>query len=227
MLGKTNQTSLYHRLVVLSPQARLVKVKENPEELAHASSEAVPFPEMLALNPARLAAVFAETSFEELYRRTFPRVYAFLRAHVRSREAAEDLVSHVFEKALTHRDRAPSGQAAVHWIFRIAKNTLIDHWRVEGRRSRSHVDIEELGAFPGKGATPEEAFATMERQQMLLAVTGDLEESDRLILSLKFAGQRTNRDIAAILDLKEGAISMRLLRALRRLRQRLQDMGIR
>lgn len=190
--------------------------------MAQAPSDAAPFPGELALTTPS-----AVRPFEDVYRETFPRVYAFLRAHVRSRETAEDLVSRVFEKALGHRDTAPQGEALVHWLFRIAKNTLIDHWRVEGRRARVQVEIEELDATPSLGATPEAAFAALERQQILLQVMGDLEEKDRLILTLKFSGQRTNRDIAAILEMKEGAVSMRLLRALRGLRQRLSDMGIR
>jgi RNA polymerase sigma factor (sigma-70 family) len=49
---------------------------------------------------------------------------------------------------------------------------------------------------------------------------------DRMLLSLKFTAQRTNREVAGILGISEAAVSMRLLRALRRLRERLADLGV-
>jgi RNA polymerase sigma factor (sigma-70 family) len=57
-------------------------------------------------------------------------------------------------------------------------------------------------------------------------VLSQLDKDDRTILGLKFTAQQTNREIAAILELSEGAVSMRLLRALRRLRERLSERGI-
>jgi RNA polymerase sigma-70 factor (ECF subfamily) len=59
----------------------------------------------------------------------------------------------------------------------------------------------------------------------MIRVIGTLSDDDRTMLALKFGGHRTNREIAAIMDLSEGAVSMRLLRALRRLRDQLQEMG--
>jgi RNA polymerase sigma factor (sigma-70 family) len=57
-------------------------------------------------------------------------------------------------------------------------------------------------------------------------VLSQLDKDDRTILGLKFTAQQTNREIAAVLELSEGAVSMRLLRALRRLRERLLERGI-
>jgi RNA polymerase sigma factor (sigma-70 family) len=51
-----------------------------------------------------------------------------------------------------------------------------------------------------------------------------LPERDRTLLALKFSARRTNREIAGILSVSEGAVSMRLLRALRRLRDHLQEL---
>ena len=61
---------------------------------------------------------------------------------------------------------------------------------------------------------------------LLLSVMSELDKDDQTVLGLKFTAQQTNREIAAILDLTEGAVSMRLLRALRRLRERLLERGI-
>ncbi len=170
------------------------------------------------------AATDPDARFSAFYQSTFSRVYALLRSQVRSSEVAEDLISKVFSKAYEHWHHAPPGDKATFWLFRIARNTLIDHWRVEGRRESLRVrldDVEELS----DPATPESVYASRERTRALLKAMHTLDDDDRMLVSLKFAGQRSNRDIASILGISDAAVSMRLLRALRRLRQRLQEEG--
>ncbi len=165
-----------------------------------------------------------DARFSALYERTFSRVYALLRSQVRSSEVAEDLISKVFSKAYEHWSQAPPGDTATFWLFRIARNTLIDHWRVEGRRESLRVRLDEAEELSDP-STPESLYAARERTQALLDAMSTLDDDDRMLLSLKFAGQRSNRDIAAILGITDAAVSMRLLRALRRLRARLQEEG--
>ena len=168
-----------------------------------------------------------ETDFELFYNTMFPRIYTYVRCQVRDTEAAKDIVSQSFLKAYQHKTKAPSGDAMAHWLFRIVRNTLIDHWRVDGRRQMACVSLEELPQLADGVASPEMQVATRERQATLLRVMSGLPERDRTVLALKFAAYRTNRDIAAILHLSEGAVSMRLLRALRRLREKLLELGVR
>lgn len=162
--------------------------------------------------------------FEAFYADTFPKVYAFIRCHVSSVEIAQDLVSRIFTKAYQHRHNVPS-RAPTEWVFRIAHTTLIDYWRVERRRESASVSIDEILLRPTKGLNPEAAYARKQQAAHLFRVMAELSEDDRLALTLKFNGQQTNREIARILDLSERAVSMRLLRALRRLRDRLEAIG--
>jgi RNA polymerase sigma factor (sigma-70 family) len=164
-------------------------------------------------------------AFEELYSAAFPKVYAFIRSQVATTEAAQELVSRVFLKAYRHREKAPRGGAAMQWVFRIAHTTLIDYWRVEKRHERASLPIHEIAELPAASTDPETAYERKRQIGDLLQVVSDLGEEDRAMLSLKFAAHRTNRDIAGILHVSEGAVSMRLLRSLRRLRERLERMG--
>jgi RNA polymerase sigma-70 factor (ECF subfamily) len=179
----------------------------------------------------RKAAAKAETEgarvpvFEELYNEAFPKVYAFIRCQVATTETAQELVSRVFLKAYRHRDKTPAGEAAMQWVFRIAHNTLIDYWRVEKRRERASLSIDEIEDLPLPSGSPDAEYERKRQIGDLLQVVGDLGEEDRAILTLKFVAHRTNRDIAGILQISEGAVSMRLLRSLRRLRERLAKMG--
>jgi RNA polymerase sigma factor (sigma-70 family) len=164
-------------------------------------------------------------SFEHLYAAAFPKVYAFIRSQVSATETAQELVSRIFLKAYRHRDKAPRDAAAMQWVFRVAHTTLIDYWRVEKRRERVSLPLHEIAEIPSGSTSPDAAYERRQQISDLLLIVSDLSHEDQELLALKFAAHRTNREIAAILRLSEGAVSMRVLRALRHLRQRLQRMG--
>lgn len=173
-----------------------------------------------------LRAVADREGFRQLYVSAFPKVYAFIRSHVRTAEIAQDIVGRIFLKAYQHFSKAPAGSAALVWLFRIARTVLIDHWRVEGRRGSSRVSIEDVADIPGTTVNPEVAYSQKEQKALVMEALQELSHGDRTILSLKFSAQQTNREISVILDLQEAAVSMRLLRGLRRLRARLIAKGV-
>ncbi len=172
------------------------------------------------------AGVRAEgAAFEALYSAAFPHVYAFVRCQVASTEIAQDLVSRIFVKAYRHRGRQPDGEPAMQWVFRIARTTLIDYWRVEKRRESVSLPLDEIAELPSRTRDPEAAYERKQCAVEIVRAMGDLKDDDRLVLALKFAGQRTNREIAGILHISEGAVTMRLLRSLRRIRNTLRSKG--
>lgn len=167
-----------------------------------------------------------EEDFAVFYRSHVRQVYAFLRCHASDASTAEDLTSRVFVKAYAARDRAPQGADRSVWLFRIAHTTLIDHWRAERRRPSVAVDVEELDEWPSGERDPEATFLVRERQAELMAAVAGMDEREQMLITLRFAAERTNREIAAILNISERAVSMRLLRALRRLRAQLRERGV-
>src|SRR5919109_3799308 len=78
---------------------------------------------------------------EALYRRHVRPLYAFIYSKVGNREAAEDITSEVFTKALTHLDPTREEQSIVAWLYRVAHNAVVDYWRA-GRGTRV-VTFEE------------------------------------------------------------------------------------
>lgn len=170
------------------------------------------------------AAADRDQAFEVLYETCFDRIYALARWQLGDADAAEDVVSQTFLKAYQGRHRAPAGEAMTLWLFRIARNTIIDYLRVHRRRAVRTTSIEELLETADTGEGPEQAAHRSERRTQLLKAVGALPERDRAVLGLKFGAQRTNREICRILELSEGAVAMRLFRALRRLRDVIGDM---
>ena len=171
-------------------------------------------------------AVRLDAEFARLYETAFSRVYSFVRSQVPNVEIAQELVGRIFFKVYRHRAKTPGDDTAIVWVFRIAHTTLIDYWRTEGRHAAVSVSLDELVEIADPVADPEATYASKESAALILRAVGELDHEGRMLLALKFAGQRTNREIAAILNLSEGAVSMRLLRTLRRLRHRLIEMGL-
>ncbi len=164
--------------------------------------------------------------FTRIYEGSVRQVYSFIRAQVHNVSTAQELVGRVYLKAYQHRSKFPeSDEETTFWILRIARTTLIDYFRVEGRREAVSIPLEELALPPQFTADPESLYLEQQRRRLLIRLVNEFEIDVREVLILKFFAQRTNREIAAILEITEGAVSMRLLRALRTLRSRLTDAG--
>ena len=164
-------------------------------------------------------------SFELLYQTAFPKVYGYMRCQVACADIAQELVSRVFFKAYRHWQHAPPEPAAIQWVFRIARNTLIDYWRIDKRRAMANLSIEDVSTLRAPSIDPEADYQSRQRRSDVIRALADLPEADRELLSLKFIAHRTNREIAVVLEISEAAVSMRLLRALRRLREQLRHKG--
>ena len=160
-----------------------------------------------------------------MYQGAYPKVYGYMRCHVACADIAQELVSRVFFKAYRHWQHAPPEPATMPWLFRIARNTLIDYWRTDKRRATASLPIDEAGTLRAPSRDPEADYQSRQRRSDVTRALAEMPDGDRDLLSLKFIAHRTNREIAVVLEISEAAVSMRLLRALRRMRKRLQDGG--
>src|ERR671917_2582147 len=98
-----------------------------------------------------IPAAAAAESFEELYRRTFPKVYAYVASLLRDRSAAEEVTAQAFGRAYRkRRSFRPSRGSADAWLFGIARNAALDELRRRKRRARLEAEPEDVLA-----ATPE------------------------------------------------------------------------
>ncbi|MBL7202105.1 MAG: RNA polymerase sigma factor [Anaerolineae bacterium] len=160
---------------------------------------------------------------EALFRELHPRVYGYVRYRISSVAEAEDLTSEVLERAFVHlATYDPRKGAFSTWLFRIAHNTCVNYFKQQGRRNPHHVDLgdgwDDLAtADPG----PEQVVVRNEEIARLMACVATLSQSQQEILSLRFAGRLTNREIANVLGMNERTVSVVILRALRKLRRQL------
>ncbi|MEA2483987.1 MAG: hypothetical protein QOC55_1934, partial [Thermoleophilaceae bacterium] len=84
-------------------------------------------------------------SFEDLYRKTFPRVYAYVASLLRDRSAAEDVTALAFERAYRRRGRFSARRGSPEaWVFGIARNAALDELRGRKRRARLETEPEDV-----------------------------------------------------------------------------------
>lgn len=171
---------------------------------------------LMNIIPEKVARSTAEV-FTEFYNIFLPKIFRYISYKVSDTHLAEDLTSAVFEKALTGFKSYRSEKAKFStWIFRIARNTLIDYFRVSGKQKT--IPLEEIDNEPKSGDTPEQAFLEKEESQILRQCISKLSPKEQEIISLKFGAEMNNRQIAGLLGLTDSNVGVILYRAVRKLR---------
>jgi RNA polymerase sigma-70 factor (ECF subfamily) len=155
--------------------------------------------------------------FDEIYRLYSIRVFRYCLGQVRNIALAEDLGADTFAAAYVAYGKKPPGPEAIApWLFRIARNLIIDHNRRERRRGR--ID-GLLGRSRPRPQTVEEIAATSERLAEVVRLMGQMRERDRMLLGLRLAAGLSNHDTAEILGMGEAAATQAYNRALERFRK--------
>ena len=151
-------------------------------------------------------------ALEELYLIHFDRIYSYLHMTVGNRHDAEDLTTQTFLRMLESIGgfRFQSAPFSA-WLFRIAHNLSMDHFRAN-RRWQPEEDVPETPGAEERSAE-EEAFQAIGRRSMLELIEG-LSQEQQQVLTLKFVFNFSNGEAATILDKTEGAIKSLQHRAL-------------
>src|SRR5438132_6150020 len=151
-------------------------------------------------------------ALEELYLRHFDRIYSYLHMSVGNRHDAEDLTTQTFLKMLESIKRF-KWQAAPFsaWLFRIAHNLAMDHFRAT-RRWQPEDEVPEPAGEVEPSAEAA-ALQTIGRESMLDLIEG-LSPEQQQVLTLKFVFNLPNADVATVLGKTEGAIKSLQHRAL-------------
>jgi RNA polymerase sigma-70 factor (ECF subfamily) len=155
--------------------------------------------------------------FAELYEQNFYRVYAYVARRVHDRAEIQDLTAHVFHQALANLGKFKwKGSPFAAWLYRIAANAIADQAKRKLRESNDQVD--NLSA--SSTATDLEK---VERSARLFRAVDTLPEDQRRVILMRFADERSIREIAAELERSEGAVKQLQFRGLENLRNRLNE----
>ncbi len=162
-------------------------------------------------------------ALEELYLIHFDRIYSYLHMTVGNRHDAEDLTTQTFLKMLESIGRFRWQSAPFSaWLFRIAHNLSMDHFRAN-RRWQPEEEVPEPPDSEERSAE-DEALQSIGRQSMM-AMIDTLSPEQQQVLTLKFVFNFPNGDVATILEKTEGAIKSLQHRALVSLQKQIAPDG--
>jgi len=134
-------------------------------------------------------------------------VYAFVLRRTRNRHDAEELTQQTFVDAATALERGVVPRSSRNWLLTVAQRRIVDESRRRARPLAGEPAVFQMDADTG---TP------------LTVALGFLSAEDRRLLFLRFVEDRTHAEIAAAVGCSEGAVRMRVSRALRRVHRRLE-----
>ncbi len=153
--------------------------------------------------------------FAELYEQNFHRVYAYVSRRVRDRSETQDLTAHVFQQALANLGKFKwKGAPFAAWLYRIAANAIADHARKQTRET-----TESTNPKTEKSAAID--LEQIERRARLFQAVETLPEDQRRVIVMRFADEKSIREIANELSRSEGAVKQLQFRGLENLRIRL------
>ncbi len=157
-------------------------------------------------------------AFGDLYVACLPAVYRYVHFRVGEENLAQDLTELTFLRAWEARGRyRPGATPILGWLYRIARNAVIDHYRTA--RVSSALDP---GLADGEADVARTAELQEERRR-LASFVERLESPDRDVLTMRFVLGMSHLEVAAELKRSPGSIRVIQFRALRKLRRWLQD----
>ena len=155
--------------------------------------------------------------FAELYEQNFHRVYAYVARRVRDRVEIQDLTAQVFHKALANLGKFKwRGSPFAAWLYRIAANSIADRAKQKMRESTDQPT-------PSSESSTATDLEAVERRARLFSAVDKLPEDQRRVIVMRFADEKSIREIAEELARSEGAVKQLQFRALENLRNRLNE----
>ena len=158
-------------------------------------------------------------ALEALYLLHFDRIYSYLHLSVGNRHDAEDLTTQTFLKMLEAIGRFRWKTAPFSaWLFRIAHNLAMDHFRATKRWQPEEEVPEPEGSE--ESSAEEAALQSIGRRSMLELIE-NLSHEQKQVLTLKFVFNFSNGEAATILGKTEGAVKSLQHRALASLQKQI------
>jgi RNA polymerase sigma-70 factor (ECF subfamily) len=156
--------------------------------------------------------------FEALYESNAPLIYRFMFWRTKDRMLAEDLTSHVFEKAWRSRASFKGGSAKA-WLHRIARNTLVDHWR---KRQELLVEDPAVLDIASQEKQPGEIMDLEILADDLRSALSLLPKDMRQVVESRFIDGLSARQTGQKLGITEANVRVIQYRGLRKLREHMQ-----
>ena len=162
-------------------------------------------------------------SFETLYRRHKDAMYRYLLRQCQNSAIAEELFQDIWLRIVNARQNYSVKASFRTWLYQIAHNRLIDHYRRQNtRKLESYLDNAVLeNTASTEVSDPQRIVNGQQQATQLLELIADLPEAQREAFLLKEEAGMTLEEIAAATGAKSETVKSRLRYAFNRLRQKI------
>lgn len=166
-------------------------------------------------------------AFESLFKKYGDLVFGVSKKLTRNQAKAEDMTQQTWIKVLTEsKNFSPdftSPNAVKAWIMRINRNLIIDQFRHEKRWSS--VDIDENAEIADSSDTQLNSLITEEQKEQFNAAFANLDERERVILTMSLVDEKQYSEIAKELSISVASIKTIVFRAKSKLASIVQTKG--
>lgn len=160
---------------------------------------------------------------EELWLTFHQRLHAFVGPQVAQRADAEDIVQEVFLRIHRHLGTLEQADRLESWIFRIARNAIIDHYRSATRRREIPTEGFDAAALGVVEPEPDVCCTREGLAASLEPFVERLPETYREAIRVTELGELTQKAAAHRLGISVSGMKSRVQRARRRIREMLED----
>lgn len=143
-------------------------------------------------------------------------IFRFVFYKVGKKEIAEDITSQTFEKALKGLEGFDQASTFKTWLFTIARNTVIDHYRTSSRKT--NVSLSDLDDMLPSEEDISEAAQMQEEAKNLLFSLSKLKPEWRRIIEYKYLFELDNDEICYMTGRSKGNVRVILSRAIKKLK---------
>lgn len=160
-------------------------------------------------------------AFGQLYDHYTPQIYRYILLKVSNKHEAEDLCHEVFLSAWQNiSNYAARGFPFSSWLYQIARNAIIDYYRT--RKNNLSFEAIPEDAIKISGVAENNLDTALDIQKIQKALSQIGEEQQDVIL-MRFMEDLSHKEIAAALDKSEGAIRLIQHRAIKNLKDVLEN----
>ena len=163
-----------------------------------------------------------DAAFVQLYQSYYTKVFAFVYSRVGNVELSKDLTAEAFERAYAKGRSLREPAAYGAWLFMIAKNVVVGHYRRRKRELGGMDRVKDSLWLVDQPPDPEDQAIQGELIVNLMHHFRTLPRRDQELLSLKFDTELTYAEIAPVMGMTEINVRVSIYRALKRLRDRVR-----
>lgn len=167
-----------------------------------------------------------DSVFHRLYEEYHQHIFRFLIYMTRDRDLAEDLTHEVYVRVLKSYGRFEGESTEKTWLFSIAKNLALDHFRKTAVRRKHAFDAYdwEKSELVSMRALPDEIFLMDEEKKKLLDALDTCTGDQKMVIHMRFIHDLSIAESAEILDWTEGKVKTTQHRAIKSLQKTLNSL---